>query len=98
MSDLDRITGIKHLRVRGMPQVRLVATLKAAGLNIHRATMFRNRKKQPINGKNPPQTGQNHHVSVVKEHLKAVIGLFKIFVSKFRFDNDLPGEFLGMAV
>ena len=27
MSDLDRITGIKHLRVRGKPQVRLAATL-----------------------------------------------------------------------
>lgn len=45
MSDLDRVTGIKHLRVRGMPQVRLAATLKATGLNIHRATAFKNRQK-----------------------------------------------------
>lgn len=46
MSDLDRITGIKHLRVRGMPQVRLSATLKATGLNIHRATAFKKRQKE----------------------------------------------------
>ena len=46
MSDLDRITGLKHLRVRGMPQVRLAATLKATGINIHRATAFKNRQKR----------------------------------------------------
>lgn len=46
MSDLDRITGLKHLRVRGMPQVRLAATLKATGLNLYRATAFRNRQKK----------------------------------------------------
>jgi len=37
MSDLDRVTGIKHLRVRKMIPVRLAATLKDTGLNIRRA-------------------------------------------------------------
>jgi IS5 family transposase len=46
MSDLDRITGIKRLRVRGMPQVRLAAVLKATGLNILRATAFKNRENR----------------------------------------------------
>jgi hypothetical protein len=46
MSDLDRITGIKHLRVRGMPQVRLAAVLKATGLNILRAMAFKNRLRR----------------------------------------------------
>jgi len=41
MSDLDRVTGIKHL----LRQVRLAAVLKATGLNILRATVFRNRQK-----------------------------------------------------
>ena len=45
MSDLDLITGLKRLRVRGMPQVRLAATLKAAGLNIHRAIAFKKTAK-----------------------------------------------------
>ncbi|MGB9591763.1 MAG: transposase, partial [Candidatus Kryptoniota bacterium] len=51
MSDLDRISGLKRLRVRGMPQVRLAAILKAAGLNIHRAAAFRNRCNRPKNGR-----------------------------------------------
>lgn len=37
MSELDRRTGIKQLRVRGMPSVRMCATLKALGVNIFRA-------------------------------------------------------------
>lgn len=40
MSDLDRVTGIKHLRVRGMRSVRVAAVLKATGLNILRASAF----------------------------------------------------------
>ena len=37
MSELDRKTGLKHLRIRGHPAVRLCAKLKAAGVNIFRA-------------------------------------------------------------
>ncbi len=69
MSDLDRITGIKHLRVRGMPQIRLAAVLKATGLNILRATTFKNRLKRQEKekmGANPSPKGL---VSVVKEHI-----------------------------
>jgi len=41
MSELDRRTGIKQLKVRGMSAVRLAATLKATGLNILRAAAVR---------------------------------------------------------
>jgi hypothetical protein len=37
MSELDRRTGLKRLRVRGLAAVRFCAKLKAAGLNILRA-------------------------------------------------------------
>jgi len=37
MSELDRKTGLKHLRIRGHPAVRLCAFLKAAGVNLLRA-------------------------------------------------------------
>lgn len=37
MSDLGRVTGIKHLRVK---PVRVAATLKTTGLNIRRSTAF----------------------------------------------------------
>lgn len=38
MSYYDRNTGVKRLRVRGLPAVRYCATLKAIGVNILRAT------------------------------------------------------------
>ena len=41
MSEYDRRTGVKHLRVRGFKAVRFCATLKAVGVNIFRATAVR---------------------------------------------------------
>lgn len=40
ISYCDRKTGIKHLRVRGLPAVSFCATLKAAAVNILRAAAF----------------------------------------------------------
>lgn len=47
MSELDRKTGIKNLRVRGLAAVCLCVFLKATGLNIFRAARVRNRQLQP---------------------------------------------------
>lgn len=41
MSEFDRKTGVKRLRVRGIKAVRFCATLKAAGVNIMRAAAAR---------------------------------------------------------
>ena len=41
MSQFDRLTGVKHLRVRGLKAVSCAATLKALGLNILRSTRFK---------------------------------------------------------
>jgi hypothetical protein len=38
MSQYDRLTGVKHLRVRGFKAVSFAAVMKAIGLNIMRAT------------------------------------------------------------
>jgi hypothetical protein len=46
MSQLDRLTGFKNLRVRGLSAVSFAAYLKAAGINIIRAAAFRNRVKE----------------------------------------------------
>jgi len=70
MPDLDRITSIKNLRVRGMHQVRLAAVLKAAGLNILRATAFRNRLRCPKTEKGGRTCPQKGLVGVVKEQYK----------------------------
>jgi len=47
MSEYDRRTGVKHLRVRGIKAVRFCATLKAIGVNIFRAAAFRASKMVP---------------------------------------------------
>lgn len=53
MSEYDRLTGVKHLRVRGFKAVRFCATLKAIGVNLFRATAVRraeNKRKAPHGG------------------------------------------------
>lgn len=47
MSEYDRRTGVKRLRVRGLKAVRFSATLKALGVNIFRAAAFRAVKMTP---------------------------------------------------
>ena len=71
MSDLARVTGLKHLRVRGMLQVRLAATLKATGLNIRRAAAFRSRGGRPKSGNNPPLSNWHQRFSAFKAHLQS---------------------------
>lgn len=46
MSQFDRLTGFKDLRVRGLSAVSFAAYLKAAGINIIRAAAFCYRKKE----------------------------------------------------
>lgn len=53
MSEFDRRTGVKHLRVRGMKAVRFAAVMKAIGLNIFRA----NRHKRRMTIPSTPQGG-----------------------------------------
>jgi hypothetical protein len=77
MSDLDRITGLKHLRVRGMPQVRLAATLKATGLNILRSVAFKNRVKRHKKAGNGPKPSENDLLDVIKEQLSHIYGNFQ---------------------
>lgn len=46
MSQYDKLTGVKRLRVRGLNAVRYCATLKAAGLNLLRATSVRKARRR----------------------------------------------------
>lgn len=81
MSDLDRMTGIKHLRVRGMTQVRLAAKLKATGLNILRATTFKNRIKREEKRKMRPEPSENRLFNAVKEQFHRVYDYFQVTAS-----------------
>jgi hypothetical protein len=47
MSEYDRRTGVKQLRVRGLKAVKFCATLKALGVNIFRAAAIRAARMMP---------------------------------------------------
>jgi hypothetical protein len=83
MSDLDRITRIKHLRVRGMPQVRLAAVLKATGLNILRAMAFKNRLRRQEKRKKGSNPSPNGAIGDVKEHILRLLGYLKELFGAF---------------
>jgi len=81
MSDLDRVTGIKRLRVRGMPRVRMAAVLKATGLNILRAVAFKNRLQGTQKRKVRPSHTPKRHSGDVKERLFGLWGRFHRFLA-----------------
>lgn len=76
MSQIDRRTGIKHLRVRGMKAVRFAATLNAAALNILRAAAFRKRKNKGKEPQNSPFRAPNELIQIFKKHFFAPLGIF----------------------
>lgn len=80
MSDLDRVTGIKRLRVRGKPQVKLAAILKATGLNILRSVAFKKRLKRREREQMRPQPSENRLYDATKELLSRVYDHFQDIV------------------
>jgi hypothetical protein len=95
MSEFDRRTGVKHLRVRSMKAVRYSATLKALGLNILRAAavmaaMLWNKPDQ-----SRPKRGLFTGIFVFKERIVEALaiivqllscaGLFRTYARKLFF-------------
>ncbi len=66
MSEFDRRTGVKHLRVRGMKAVRFAAVMKAIGLNIFSASRYRRAISQPA----VPLCGTKLACVLLFEHVK----------------------------
>lgn len=97
MSDLDRITGLKHLRVRGMPRVRLAAVLKATGLNIIRAATFKNRQKNDKPRPTIPIDVPNWLAGIVKERLKHFLGHPRQLWGSFFSENIPATDFIAQA-
>jgi len=91
MSQLDRKTGLKHLKVRGLASVSFCATLKAAGINILRAVAFKNSE----NAQNPTHDQRNPGlfdlIYVFKERFSFVIATF-VDKMKNYFDLDNFGS------
>jgi hypothetical protein len=74
MSEFDKLTGVKKLRVRGRKAVRYFATMKAAGLNLLRAARVM-RARAKAAGTNAAATGLIlSFFKVVKERLRGFAG------------------------
>ena len=83
MSEFDRRTGVKQLRVRGIKAVRFAATLKATALNILRAGALRKRRNT---GKSPYTTSFGNTIEliqIVKEQFIARLSNFSAPDGKF---------------
>ena len=73
MSQLDRRTGLKHLRVRGMKAVRFCAFLKVTGINIIRAAAFKK--------------GQNKDDSPSRDRFSVLHTIIMFVKERFRFKS-----------
>src|SRR3990172_151569 len=88
-SALDRLTGVKHLRVRGMPAVRFAVVLKVLGLNLLRAATVR----RPENGEGPAPSPANPRIldGIVSVHaqfmhlVRSVVNQLVSFLVPARF-------------
>jgi hypothetical protein len=69
MSEFDRRTGVKHLRIRGMKAVQFAAIMKAIGLNIFRASRLRRQNDSSCT----PPCGINKAYLSVYSHVKEQI-------------------------
>jgi hypothetical protein len=83
ISEYDRRTGVKHLRVRGLKAVRFSATLKALALNIFRAAALR----LALEGKKEPSFATGlvcpRLISIVKERFSAFMQILEKICNQF---------------
>ena len=84
MSEFDRKTGVKHLRVRGLKTVRFCATLKATAINLFRATAVQKAINRAKVSRGGGASARIHAILVFKEHfflfrtrLKRVLSIFR---------------------
>jgi hypothetical protein len=68
MSEYDRRTGVKQLRVRGLKAVRFCAVLKAIGINILRATALRKAISHDTAAHGMCQSRLKQAILVIREH------------------------------
>ena len=82
MSELDRKTGVKNLRVRGFKAVRFCATLKAIGINLFRAAAVRKAINHDKPRYNDIMGNLNHAILIIKEHFVTTLHHLKDIFSQ----------------
>jgi len=93
MSEFDRRTGVKHLRVRGLKAVRFSVFMKAIGLNILRAATYaRKNNKTTTNQQYKKIVGLFcPRYAVIKELLALLLRQSGIFPGK-NYANYMPDD------
>jgi hypothetical protein len=93
MSEFDRRTGVKRLRVRGLTAVRLSAILKALGLNILRAAAVMAAIIAGASDQTNPNGGYRAGFKDFKERFWAVFGYFvRLLVNSPRYMGICPKQ------
>ena len=89
MSEFDRKTGVKHLRVRGFKAVRFCAILKATAINIFRATAAQRAINRGKRGKAEGDSARIYFILVFKEHFFLFRTLLKRFFGIFHRKSEI---------
>jgi hypothetical protein len=92
MSDLDRLTNIKRLRVRGIKAVRFCATLKATAVNIFRAAAARAARKATNPALSGPFSFILRPVYVFKERFFRIVSKMIKFSSSIRIKPQCEAQ------
>ncbi|MCP4367984.1 MAG: transposase [Deltaproteobacteria bacterium] len=77
VSEFDRRTGVKHLRVRGLKAVRFCATLKVIGVNLFRAAAVRKAANYDKAAISKAIATLNHAIFIIKEHFMTTLSHLK---------------------
>jgi hypothetical protein len=72
MSQYDRLTGVKRLRVRGFKAVRFAAVIKAAGVNLARAVAAHRARRKAHGPDTDPYMGKYTFWELFKELLPSI--------------------------
>jgi len=94
MSQLDRKTGLKHLRVRGLAAVSFCATLKAVGINILRAVAFKNSENGENSAQKQGKLGLFDLIYVVKERFAYATSNFVAKMKHYLGSDSLSDQIL----
>ena len=95
ISELDRRTGVKRLRVRGFKAVRFSATLKAIGINLFRAAAVRKTENHDRAANSKLKSKLNHAIFVVKEQF---IRIFNPVKNYFELQSSCIEHKLTIAI
>jgi len=93
MSEFDRRTGVKNLRVRGLRAIRFSIFLKATGLNILRAATHRAKINKTTNKRRDrsPVRYYCFVFTIIKEHVTAICHVADFF-HNHHFENGAADD------